>query len=188
MKQTRSWLKPLKAAAKMKWPQTLLWFILPVGLLILLIKSAAGASITTVQNNTIFFVPVHPLTIRVDEEGDGHYGAERDDHIHEGVDLECYEGQNVYAPISGEIRNLNVYADSTFWKGIEITGTNGYRIKIFYMLCDFVSGDFVSGGQVIGTAQKISDRYSSAMQDHIHVEVYYNDIIQDPTGYFFAYA
>ncbi len=45
-------------------------------------------------------------------------------------------------------------------------------------------GHYVHAGELLGYAQAISEKYSPAMQDHIHIETYVNDKNVNPMGFF----
>jgi murein DD-endopeptidase MepM/ murein hydrolase activator NlpD len=48
--------------------------------------------------------------------GDGSkFGAERDDHIHEGQDIPAAEGTPVLAPVAGTIRSTDVQSEGAGW-------------------------------------------------------------------------
>jgi len=112
--------------------------------------------------------------IRSDSMGDGHYGARRDNgsRTHAGIDFVAIPYQPVIAPISGIItRKVIVYPDSSKWVGLEIKG-NRATIKLFYVVPDDDKiSIFVHAGDVIGTAQDISKRYSPKMTPHVHLEI-----------------
>lgn len=117
--------------------------------------------------------PVTPLRIRVDALGDGHYGSSRAGHVHKGLDLETWPGQPVRSPVAGIVtRSFYVYDDSTRWTGVEVKTPSGVRVKLMYVAPSIALQSSVQIGDVLGTAQPIHERYGSAMQDHIHVEVW----------------
>lgn len=112
--------------------------------------------------------------IRVDPSGDGHFGAEREGHIHHGVDLLVTPGEVVRSPITGiYVRPDRPYIDDPTYRGVVIQG-EGVEVKIFYCLPlpSLKIGQPVQRGQALAWAQAISDKYGPPMKDHIHVEVY----------------
>lgn len=109
--------------------------------------------------------------IRSDTWGDGHYGASRGARKHEGVDYLAVPGQNIVAPVSGQLtRTVFPYRNNTNWMGCEIEGEN-CRIYLFYMIPDDDKiMTFVTEGDVIGVAQDISKKYDSKMMPHVHLQ------------------
>lgn len=130
--------------------------------------------------------------IRNDDAGLGHYGAPRNGHVHNGVDILVVPGNTVRSPIDGMVTRVAYpYANDFNWKGVEIQGTGNwenYKVKMFYLTPDIaLIGQPVIRGQAIGVAQKISDRYPGQnMQDHVHVEVFKNGVHIDPTNFLVA--
>jgi len=111
--------------------------------------------------------------IRMDRLGDGHYGAGRTDHLHEGTDLEATPGEPVFSPVSGVIDALGYpYRDDRRFELIRIEG-GGFVVDLMYVLpLEWVRpGERVRKGEQVGYAQAVSLRYGSAMLDHVHVEV-----------------
>ena len=124
-------------------------------------------------------------TRKVDKWGSGQYGTGRHDHVHQGLDLQARPGDQILAPISGQVvRQANPYRDSKQYTGVVIKGTGewkGYEVKIFY-----VNGLFcgqVNAGDRIGTAQDISLRYPG-ITNHVHLEIRYNHQLKNPLDYF----
>jgi murein DD-endopeptidase MepM/ murein hydrolase activator NlpD len=118
----------------------------------------------------------------LDDWGSGHYGAPRGNRVHNGTDFICVPGQDVYAPITGKIvRVAYPYAGDLKWSGCLIVGDRT-EAKMFYMrLSRHIVGSFVEAGDVIGTAQNISNRYSSPdrepMTPHVHLQIKMMDYI-----------
>lgn len=129
--------------------------------------------------------PVDNLQIRnCDPSGCGHYNAPRGSRLHNGIDIKAAAGSLVYAPISGKVRALNVYSGSSEMRGIEISNNN-VKVKIFYVDSVLITGDIIKQGDRLGRAQDIAGYHNaSGMTPHIHLEVYVNNVIQDPTNYF----
>lgn len=127
-----------------------------------------------------------PLVVRNDTKGSGAYLATRNDlknkvRLHEGVDYQVTGGQKIYAPFdSTVVRFPFPYAGDTKYKGIILKSTDGTEITVYYLIPSVSIGQGIKAGQVIGTAQKISEKYGSAMQDHIHVEIRKNGLLTDP--------
>ncbi len=105
-----------------------------------------------------------------DEWGEGHFGASRGDHLHNGTDYICIPGQDIVSPISGVImREAKPYAGQHY-SGCVIEGPL-IAIKMFYlnMLPNLV-GRHVKQGELLGRAQDISKRYHH-ITPHIHVRI-----------------
>ena len=113
---------------------------------------------------------------QADKWGMGLYGASRGKGMrtHKGADYVCEPGQNVVAPITGTIaREARPYGDPEWlhrYSGLVIF--NQYvSVKMFYLEpMRQLIGKRVRMGEVIGIAQKISDKYPD-MIDHIHLEI-----------------
>jgi murein DD-endopeptidase MepM/ murein hydrolase activator NlpD len=162
------------------------WLIAGGALLGLLLWSTRAKGSTASNWASI----VHSPVLRSDTQGDGSFGASRKTHTHQGVDIEVQEGQTIYAPFSSIVNRIAYpYASDLTWKGVELFGVNewdGYRLKIFYMVPNtLLIGQSVMKGQPIGYAQAISKKYTPAMQDHVHVELWKGSAVIDPTRYIF---
>lgn len=137
----------------------------------------------------VLFHPILPKQqIRMDDLGEGHFGASRHRRSHAGVDLVVSKGDTIFAPIDGVItRKVYPYGAKKSWRGCELTGVqqySGYKIKVFYIKPIKNVGNLVKAGEPIGVAQSISTKYSHHMIDHIHIEVRkYNHLI-DPVNIF----
>lgn len=121
----------------------------------------------------IVISPTKSDKIRNDSAGSGYFGAPRGGRLHDGVDFTCVQGQDVYSPITGTlVREAYPYAGDLRWSGCLIVGPD-ITIKMFYMRPDRgLIGKEVQQGQVIGTAQGISNKYAGqGMTDHIHFQV-----------------
>ncbi|GEM_PF-2010018 len=130
---------------------------------------------------------VNPQVIRVDGGGDGHYGTGRIGHIHQGTDLVCRPGQNVYAPFSGKVTRKAVpYPDDLRWQGMVVeSDALNYECKLFYCIpASGVVGSPVERGQLIGYCQAISQKYTSGVTDHLHIEIRQNGVVKNPELYF----
>lgn len=132
-------------------------------------------------------VLVNPQYERNDSCGNGYYGASRGSQTHKGIDLVCTENQAVYAPFEGKItRSFNAYSDTNIYKGIELSNENGIKVKIMYVNPNYsLIGTYVQKGQQIATAQKISNKYTCNMIDHLHIEVWENGVNVNPSNFLF---
>lgn len=121
--------------------------------------------------------------IRVDAAGDGHFGAKRGSREHEGVDLLVEKGDNILAPEDGLLKRAAYpYVGDMTYSGFVFIGDSGKEYKAFYLkpVWDLI-GKRVKDGDVIGTAQAISERYpQSSMKDHVHIEIRENNTLLNP--------
>lgn len=126
------------------------------------------------------------MVIRNDTAGYGHYHASRGNRLHQGVDLVVVPGAPVRSPINGTVtREARPYPGES-WSGIVIEGEGGLQVKIFYMRpTPGIIGRQVRTGDLLGTAQAISLRYTPNMIDHVHVEYLLNGRNVDPTPFLF---
>lgn len=120
--------------------------------------------------------PIIRPTIRVDQAGDGHFGASRGERSHDGIDLVCRPDQIIRSPISGEItRVVYSYRDDLSFQGIEIKN----KICIVHLLYvkpfESFIGERVKQGTIIGHTQDITLRYpNQGMIPHTHFRIYAN--------------
>jgi hypothetical protein len=109
-----------------------------------------------------------------DDFGSGAFHASRGSRLHSGVDYMCVPGQDVKAPISGTItRESRPYGDK--YSGCVLKDTDiQMRIWYFKFIDRKLIGTYVKQGDVIGTAQDISNKYNTKekfMIPHIHVQI-----------------
>ncbi|NJM50068.1 MAG: peptidoglycan DD-metalloendopeptidase family protein, partial [Sphingomonadales bacterium] len=129
------------------------------------------------------------LGMRNDAGGQGHYHAGRmrsnGPGLHHGIDLLSQVGQPVRAPISG---TLTVVNPNNVHQGFQIVSPDGRTsVRVFYAAYDpALVGKQVNAGDVVATAQDLQMRgqYSSAVQDHVHLEMRVNGNYVDPAPYF----
>ena len=118
--------------------------------------------------------------------GCGHFGASRGTRTHEGIDILCTVGGEVYAPFDGFVeRKVKPYAGWNF-SGLQINhGT--FLTKIMYFLpVEGLENTSVAKGQIIGYCQDIQNKYGSTVPRHLHVEVINTEgVHQDPEKYLF---
>lgn len=131
------------------------------------------------------FPIVLPKTLReCDNGGCGYFGASRDNgtRIHKGQDYIVKEGQYIYAPFDGYIeRGANPYVDDLRYKGFVFNFENGVKMKVFYAEPINMGGRFKKG-DIIAIAQNISLKYPN-VQNHIHVEIENNGIVENPINF-----
>ena len=123
--------------------------------------------------------PLKKMVIRQDSMGSGNFWKSRIGHFHEGIDLECTLGETVFAPISGTIiRKAYPYPTDKRFEGCVIQNET-QEVKFFYMVSNRV-GQKVKAGETIGVCQAINTKYSSAMKNHIHLEIRENGELINP--------
>lgn len=106
-----------------------------------------------------------------DEWGSGEFGASRAGRPHYGIDYVCVPGQDVVSPCDATVlRYARPYTDTTEFRGIHLV-TQFCRVTIFYVIPLVTPKQTIMRGDIIGTAQDISRRYSVTMTPHVHVEV-----------------
>lgn len=118
-----------------------------------------------------------------DRHGQGHFGASRGKRTHKGVDYVAEVGQDIKAVMSGRITKVGYpYGNDLSYRYVEISNDDtGYRIRQFYVKPCVINDDWVSQGDVIGVAQCLDRRYAG-ITEHVHLEIYKNGVLVDPTG------
>lgn len=103
--------------------------------------------------------------------------------FHCGIDLKATAGTDVVAAVDGTVTEVSV-SDPLFGAVITIEHADG--VKTVYKFIDpaegVKAGDKVSRGQVIGKVAKATG-VENADGDHLHFEVYKNNVVQDPADY-----
>ena len=126
---------------------------------------------------------IAPLRER-DSYGLGHFGASRGKNSkgekinHNGIDHECVPGSQIFSPVEGEVTKLGyTYTNDLSFRYVQITTKEGYNVRVFYVK-PFVSlGDYVTDNDIIGSSQKLGDRYPVdkdhplGISEHVHLEV-----------------
>jgi murein DD-endopeptidase MepM/ murein hydrolase activator NlpD len=108
-----------------------------------------------------------------DDFGDGYFGASRDggSRDHEGVDYVGFGGQDIHAPIAGQVTRMGYAYSDYSYKYVEITNPQtGYAARVFYVNPDVAIGETVALGEKIGTLKSLQTRYRG-ITDHVHLEV-----------------
>ena len=125
----------------------------------------------------------------VDDWGSGEYGASRGGtKTHRGIDLACYSGTIIKSLVNGLVTKLGYpYSDDTSYRYVQVTESDGFKVRIFYIGPLVEIGDYVHFGDNIGVAQDIAERYTSPdkyMVNHVHLEVKTPEgIYIDPSEY-----
>lgn len=112
--------------------------------------------------------------VRVDAAGDGHFGTDRGDHVHMGLDLITTPGEPVFSPFSGVfVGSGYAYPNDPRFHALRFkSGARTLELLYVHPLLDLVPGMHVEPGQPVGVSQDISARYpGEGMLPHVHVEV-----------------
>jgi murein DD-endopeptidase MepM/ murein hydrolase activator NlpD len=129
--------------------------------------------------------------IRNDSAGEGHYGADRGDRPHLGLDLTTTNGQNIVSPVDGTA--VNFTGAKTGYPIVDITPSDASlgidKIRILYVNApggaQLGTSYNISAGQTIGSAANLQSLgYSNGVTPHAHVQVYVGGRPVDPAPYF----
>lgn len=116
-----------------------------------------------------------------DAWGAGYFGAPRGKRTHRGVDIVAQKGEDILAPMDGEIvRKARPYDDDERYSGLLLAGSGrwaGMEIKVFYI--EPRPPGPVRQGDVIGRAQDIAAKYPG-ITPHVHIEVWRGGAAVDP--------
>lgn len=111
----------------------------------------------------------------------GAFGVTRKNHIHEGVDIYCHQGDDVIAVECGVVVKIipftGEFANSPWWN-------NTYAVivkhKNFYMtygeiapLDDLFVGQKITEGQTLGYVTRVLKKDKGRPMDMLHVEMYH---------------
>lgn len=107
--------------------------------------------------------------------------------------MKCNAGATVYAPFDGTVlRKSKPYGNGKCCDtGFLIQGSGqfaGHSVKIFYSEPNLISIPAnVTKGQPVATHTGLHcGCYGAGMTDHIHYEVKYNGVTQDPAPFLFC--
>jgi len=110
---------------------------------------------------------------RLDSWGYGHFGADRGNHSHEGIDFVATPGEQILAPIDGTVERIaRSYEGDPRYGGLMIKGAGawaGVEVKLFYVQAERFGP--VKAGEPIGTAQNLDHQYPG-MTNYVHIEVH----------------
>jgi murein DD-endopeptidase MepM/ murein hydrolase activator NlpD len=119
--------------------------------------------------------------------GCGSFGASRGGRAHNGIDINFDPDEIVKSPINGVVTRtgFRVYSNSRpELKGMEIQADSGEIIKLFYVKDWRNPGTRIKKGDYIARAVNMTQYYSAAMPNHVHIELRQNGVIQDITNWF----
>ena len=130
----------------------------------------------TVQNRPIFITSPTGQGIRVDPEGDGHFGAPRGYRVHTGLDFLGEVGQDIVMPFDKAYvsRIVRPYVDTSEYMGLELVNNMFIGHLLYLVPNDNVVGSYLTMGEVLGTMQDITARYSDRMRPHVHLDIFIN--------------
>jgi hypothetical protein len=116
--------------------------------------------------------PVKNPVIRMDEMGDGHFGASRGARIHRGTDYLTTPGDPVFMTLKGARvkREIIPYFDCPTLTGVVLANEQCINILFYVEPIQSLIGKEVSQGQLIGHSQDVRTRYGDKMLPHIHSE------------------
>lgn len=102
---------------------------------------------------------------------------------HQGMDFACAAGTEVLAAVDGTVKNVFT-GHMLYGSWIEIEHENDIKTVYMYVTptAGLKAGDKVNRGDVIGTVMAATGQEVEA-GDHLHFEVYKNNIMQDPDDY-----
>lgn len=131
-----------------------------------------------------FLYPIVPqISIRTqDAWGHGAYAASRDggSRKHAGIDIVTVPGQLIQSPVDGVVDRISKpssVAGRTYLSGLRIIGTgvySGWTVTMWYFLpymAASIRGVTIYKGQVLGTAQSLSEGYDDQMTNHVHLQI-----------------
>ena len=142
-------------------------------------RSEAGPSKTrpVPEENRFQVPPLDDMVIRNDEAGKGHFGADRGDRQHQGIDIKASPGASVRSLVSGTvIRPGTVYNGNPEFTLVWIQADDGTVVGLYYVESELVAGDRIEAGMAVGTAQNIAEHHGGGMENHVHIEVRPNGI------------
>ncbi|KAK3730175.1 hypothetical protein QZH41_016009 [Actinostola sp. cb2023] len=115
----------------------------------------------------------------------------RGSRTHKGIDVKCPSGSTVYSPFPAKfIRIARPYGNGKPHDiGVLLVGTgqwSAYSVKMFYLskAVDVNKGDKLGAGDQIGSMVNMAVQYGKCMTNHIHVKLYKNRKVVDPTNFF----
>lgn len=127
-------------------------------------------------------VDEHPLVIRHDGKGDGHFGAPRSGNLsHRGVDIEAPLGSAVHAIRSGRVITTGRHRG----RGLYVELDHGRGLRSLYAhlhSLDVKTGERVAQGQPVGAVGKTGNARHHAITPHLHLEVSRQGTLIDPAS------
>ncbi len=121
----------------------------------------------------------------------GAFGVTRKHHIHEGVDLYCPEGTDVFAVEDGTVVNIvpftGAHAGSDWWHNTYAVLVEGKTGVVVYgeILTTCKTGQKISAGDLIGTVKQVLKIDKGRPMSMLHLELYdhgVRDAVEWPVG------
>lgn len=129
----------------------------------------------------------------VDATGGGGFGAPRtrdgNSYGHKGIDYAAVAGSLVYAPICGRVTQYGFAYDPEIpLHSIHIEGPprslfKGFHLKLLYVALSGLTLDYIQQGMEIGTAEDVAGHHGGDMINHVHLELYIDGSLVDPSPY-----
>jgi murein DD-endopeptidase MepM/ murein hydrolase activator NlpD len=122
-----------------------------------------------------------------DKYGSGAFGAPREGREHNGLDIAFVPGTGIFSLRLGRVTKIGFpHSIEDTKKGhlryVQVTDTNGYDARYFYLNPCVKVGEVAESWRVIGTTQNLQGIYPGIV-DHIHFEVKKNGQFIDPNMY-----
>ena len=90
-----------------------------------------------------------------DAFGSGHFHASRGERKHQGVDFLATKDSLVHAILAGKVSKLGyTYADDLSYRYVEVTDSQGYRLRYYYVSPLVAEGDTVKAGDRMRSSLK----------------------------------
>jgi murein DD-endopeptidase MepM/ murein hydrolase activator NlpD len=127
-------------------------------------------------------VPGHPLRLRNDSLGKGHFGATRgadSRRRHAGIDIAAPLQTPILAPKSGRVAFAG--SNKGYGEYVQILHPDGMETRYAHLAGIFVKpGQWVSRGETIGLVGKTGNAEARGIRPHLHFEIRKNDRALDP--------
>lgn len=155
-------------------------------LFLLIIIPLGLAVVFSFLDKSYFLCPIEykrDIIIRCDGRGNGFFAAERNgNRLHEGIDLYAPVGTPVLASRSGRViaarRTRGMGNFVIIRHSGNITTVYGHLWKIYVR-----KGQFIRQADVVGSVGKTGNANYRNIQPHLHFEVRYKGVPQDPLEY-----
>lgn len=121
----------------------------------------------------------------------GAFGISRKHHIHEGIDLYCPEGTEVFAVEDGQIVNIvpftGAHAGSDWWHDTYAVLVEGKTGVVVYgeILSTCQNGQHIKAGDLIGHVKQVLKTDKGRPMSMLHLELYMHgvrDAVEWPVG------
>ena len=126
---------------------------------------------------------IAPPIRTMDKHGTGEYLAPRGNRKHNGIDLACAVGSEVFSPVAGTVTKLGYpygsgtggASDADPYRYVEVTDEMGRRHRVFYIdpnddNINLTDLDEVDQDTIIGIVQDLTRRYEG-ITPHVHYEI-----------------